>query len=191
MTLRDKLPELAVEAVMVVFAVTAALAADAWWENRQMEEFAERASAAVLAEVEANLGEFRSTGSALDSVQVVLAQVLQTQDLTAMGNDLGFDLPEVSTAAWRAAQTSQAAAYIDYGWMIQVGRAYEVVDTYDGIGTGLIDAMSDIIGASVGTSLDLDRLRSVFGRLVVLSDVHDQVESRLEAIVAEGAPTRR
>ncbi|MGY8778357.1 MAG: hypothetical protein ACKVIN_09555 [Longimicrobiales bacterium] len=34
-------------------------------------------------------------------------------------------LPEISSAAWSAAQSSEAGPYLDYDWVIQVARAYE------------------------------------------------------------------
>jgi len=191
MTLRDKLPELAVEAVMVVFAVTAALAADAWRENRQMQEFAERAREAVMVEARANLETFENTGPALDTMQAMLAEVLRRPDPGNSSLDLDFELPEASTAAWRAAQTSQAAAYLDYDWVVEVGRTYEVVEAYEAVSTGLIDAMGGIIASSIGASLDPATLRTVFGRLTVLTDIHGQAEDRLRDIVAaEGSADR-
>ena len=35
-----------------------------------------------------------------------------------------------ATAAWRAAQASPAAPYLDYDWVIEVARAYEAYDVY-------------------------------------------------------------
>ena len=46
---------------MVVFAVTVALAVEEWREERQLQEFADRARAGVIAEVRANIDEFERT----------------------------------------------------------------------------------------------------------------------------------
>jgi hypothetical protein len=44
-SLLTKLPELALEAAMVVFAVLVALGVEGWNDERQMREFADRARA--------------------------------------------------------------------------------------------------------------------------------------------------
>jgi len=61
-SLLTKLPELALEAVMVVFAVLVALGVEEWSDERQMREFADRARAGVIVEMRANLDEFQETG---------------------------------------------------------------------------------------------------------------------------------
>jgi hypothetical protein len=50
-----RLPALALEALMVVFAVLVALGVEEWREQRQMAAFAERVRSAVLAEVDLSL----------------------------------------------------------------------------------------------------------------------------------------
>jgi len=177
-SLRSRLPELAIEAAMVVFAVLVALGVEEWREERQLREFADRARGAVAAEVGANLEELRSTGAALDSTATLLSRVVRENDVSLLTGGLALVLPDFSAAAWRTAQTSQASAYLDYDWMIEVSRAYELIEFYSSVATQVVEAMSVIIMRAP----TVEGLNSISGRLVVLTGLHGQLEERLEAL---------
>lgn len=177
--MRSKFSDLALEALLVVFAVMVALAVEEYREERQLQDFADRARIAVVAEVQANVDEMILTGPGLDSTAAKLGGVLESGDMAGLAGDISFTLPEISTAAWRAAQVSRAAPYLDYEWMIQVSRAYEVYDTYRIVGNQAIEAMTLVIGAAPTN----EGVRSIYGRLIIISGVHEQLLDRLEAIV--------
>src|SRR5262245_21856053 len=59
--LRDKLPELLLEAASVVFAVLLALAVDEWRETQSQKALAARARASILEEIRGNESELRNT----------------------------------------------------------------------------------------------------------------------------------
>ena len=180
-SLRTRLPELALEAVMIVFAVLVALGFEEGRDERQMQEFADRARAAVLAEIGANLEEFRDTGSGLSERVDGLGEVVREGDPSLLVDGISLSLPDVSTAAWGAALASQATPYLDYDWVIRVSRAYEVSDVYSTIADGLIDALSPVIGGKP----TIEEINSVYGRLIILASVHQEVEERLEALLEE------
>ena len=175
---RRKLGELALEAAMVVFAVLIALGFEELREERQMLDFATRAEEAVLAEVGANLEAMRDTRPGLDSITALLAEVVEQDDL-ALLEGLDIDLPDISSAAWRAAQVSQAAPYLDYDWVIRVSRAYEAHDIYSGMARGIIEEMAGIVARPPS----VEGMNAIYARLVLLNGVHRQVESRLEMIL--------
>ena len=179
--LGTRLAELALEAVMVVFAVLVALGFEEWRDERQMQEFADRARTAVLAEVEANLEEFRTTETGLSESVDGLGEVVREDDPSLLVDGISLTLPDISTAAWGAALASQATPYLDYDWVIQVSRGYEAADLYSTMADGLIDALSSVIG---GTPT-IEEIKSVYGRLVILVGVHQQVQERLEALLGE------
>ena len=183
--MRTRVAELAVEAVMVVFAVLVAFAVDEWREERQLRDFADRARAAVEAEIAANVEEFEATAAALDSVQALLGEAVRNDDPSLLGGSIAFSLPEPSSAAWRASQGSVAAPYLDYGWVIRVSRAYEVSETYARIAERAIDDMSSVIG----TGATIETMQPIYGRLVILSDMHGQVRDRFQALLAGEPPT--
>ena len=100
---RRRLPELAAEALMVVFAVLVALGVEEWREERQLRAFADRARAAVDQEIELNLDEFRSTESNLvegsETVATVLRALLEVRDSGESGSvehSFTFSEPEIT-----------------------------------------------------------------------------------------------
>jgi hypothetical protein len=181
-----RLPALALEALMVVFAVLVALGVEEWREQRQMADFAERVRSAVLAEVDANLEELRATRQGLRTRSQVLGEVMAESDLSPLEGNLTLRLPEFSSAAWSAAQVSQVAPHLDYEWMIAVSRAYESYAIYSRISERVIDAMSLVMGGEP----TLEGIRAIHGRLLVLVDVHDQVMERLEIVSERGEDGR-
>lgn len=51
-------------------------------------------------------------------------------------------LPDTSSAAWSAAQASEAAPYFDYDWIIEVSQAYDILDAYERMRDQFLDSMS-------------------------------------------------
>ena len=177
-SLRKRLPELALEALMIVFAVLVALGFEEWRDEQQMREFADRAKAAVLAEIRANLDEFQTTRPAMASNIAMLEEVVSERDLALLDN-IGFTLPDISSAAWNAALVSQAAGYLDYDWVIEVSKLYDIVDTYSHIADGVIDAISAVLGLPP----TLEQVNTIYGRQLILVGVHEEMEERLAALL--------
>lgn len=102
--LRWKLAEIAIEAVMIVFAVLLALGFEEWRDEQQLRQLADRARVAVDVELQQNLTEFGLAEASLIDGREVIANALQgviamqrgTPD--ASDEPLGFTLgfPEVS-----------------------------------------------------------------------------------------------
>ena len=116
LTGRSKLAELAIESLMVVFAVLVAFGVEEWREERQLRQFADVARAAVELELRENLDEFRKAEPALAEATELFQRVLQAEsedDPIFADGEISFSLPlaEISSAAWRAAQARQASPY--------------------------------------------------------------------------------
>ena len=196
-TLSRKLPEIAVEAAMVVFAVLAAFGIDEWRETRQLRQFAVSARSAVETELAENLAEFRAMQSALTTLTGQLeAQLEQAhravrEDRTDLDGalDLNLRLPQISTAAWRVAQGSQAAPYFDYGWLIQVSRIYEVYEGYADVRGQVVADFGRILarrGAfehEMTPAETVEVLEPLSGNLALLSLLHREVQGGLESLV--------
>jgi hypothetical protein len=82
--LREKLPELLLEAASVVFAVLLALAVDEWRETRSRNALAARARASILEEIRGNATELRNTRdnnrALLRHVEEALLQINQKRN---------------------------------------------------------------------------------------------------------------
>ena len=196
---RRRLPELATEALMVVFAVLVALGVEEWREERQLRAFADRARAAVDLEIQQNLDEFRSAGPGLSEGRETVATVLQALlEARASGGPgsvehyFSFGEPEISMAAWRVAQASQAAPYFEYRWVIERARHYEMVERYVNLWDQFLDGLASVGAASA--SNDLDATIVAFSRtqsqLSILLQHHEQLQEQMEAYLGEtGAGT--
>ena len=196
---RWKLAELATEALMVVFAVLVALGVEEWRDERQLREFADRARAAVDQEIEQNLAEFRSEGPSLidgrDSMRSMLQTLRDAQEARDRGEsgnataNFAFDFPDISTAAWRVAQTSQAAPYFDYDWVIERARHYDGLETYLDLRDEVVDEISSLIA-----SRDMDAsavvVRRLYGRLEVLVQLHEGLQEDMEEYLGESQINR-
>jgi len=96
---------------------------------------------------------------------------------------MSFELPDYSSAAWGTAQSSPAAPYIDYDWVIDVSRAYEIYELYSRVSDQLLSDMGGILARTP----DFAQLSTIFGRLAILTELHGQVQERLEALLADEA----
>jgi hypothetical protein len=146
-----------------------------------MQAFAARVQGAVEAEIDANLEELYASRKPLGDASDLLGEAIAAEDVSKLEGQFVLQLPDFSSAAWNAAQASQAAPHLDYAWMIDVGRAYEAYGIYSRISDEVIRAMTELSGDDSTTG----PLRSIRGRLNVLLSVHDQLTERLEDVQAE------
>lgn len=185
---RRSFRSLASEAAMVVFAVLVALAVDAWWEDRQNHELAERVRASVEAEIRANLADLESTAEDLASKRSALADALA--DVRAgrpASLDLDFEIPDVSTAAWRAAQVTQAAPYLDYAWVIEVSRAYQSQSLYDDVQRQLIATLARPPGEDGGEAW----ISALAGQVSVLMQLQEELEAAYRELLEPDSAVSR
>ncbi|MCY3732722.1 MAG: hypothetical protein OXG42_00425 [Chloroflexi bacterium] len=152
---RWNLAEMAVEALMVVFAVLVAFGVEEWQTERQLRQFAGVARAAVELEMQVNLDEFKITAASLRSVSERLAQVVRADSeddpvFEERRLDLSLRLPDMTSAAWRTAQASDAAPYFDYDWVIQVSQAYDMVAAYERLQYQMLDSVTLVLARPIG-----------------------------------------
>lgn len=193
--LRWKLAEIAIEAVMIVFAVLVALGVEEWREDQQLHGLAARARVAVDSELQHNLTEFERAEANLIDTREKIASTLQELIEVQRGNpdtslegDFALNFPEVSTAAWRVAQVSQAAPYLDYDWLVERARQYDGLERYLDFQDQLIAAVGVV--AATGDDEDVDNtivaLRQVYGRLDILLQLHASIQEGMATYLQEG-----
>ena len=187
--LRRRLPEIALEAVMGVFAVFAAFGVEEWRDERQLRQFAAVAREAVETEIAENLEEFRTVGPVLGALTSQLDGLLQAaRDGGVERYDelsLGVRMPRTSTAAWRAAQASQAAPYFDYGWVIRVARVYELYQGYTDVRRQVVEEYGRIAARRASfqgmTPAEfIDVFEPLSGSLWTLGQLHREMQGGLE-----------
>jgi len=132
--IRERLPEILIEAGSVLLAVLLAFAVDEWRDTRAKRELAARAEHGVLAELKANRDELRSTfeknAANLAAMQRTLDHFAADPDVKSASVSLGFSVSELSSAAWDTTRTTQAAQLLPFDWVVDVARVYETQALY-------------------------------------------------------------
>jgi hypothetical protein len=143
--LRDKLPELLLEAASVVFAVLLALAVDEWRETKSRDALAARARASILEEIRSNESELRNTRSKnralLQRIEKTLPRVKQEPETSL---EINFQIAFLSSSSWQTAQMTQAANFLDFDWVRRVSNVYEHQELYLTSQSAVVDRISGI-----------------------------------------------
>jgi hypothetical protein len=182
--LREKFPELALEAGMVVFAVIVALGVDQWRESRQNAGLADRALAGIAAEIDSNRKELAKNGEAN---RALLAQIREAVRDSVLPEDfnVNFEYSLISASAWETAQVTQATQFIPLDRVQTLAKLYGLQALFQ----ASQDKVMDFI-LSVGDLADreperiprliLGPLGSSVGMGELLTQVYDTTLARLE-----------
>jgi hypothetical protein len=145
-SLREKAPELAVEAASVMFAVLLALGVDSWQEERREQRRADRARESIIAEIASNREEVGRTVAHSDSIRHDIALVAAQIERSDSGMvELNFQFPILSAAAWTTAQTTGATQPLPFDWLLRVAQIYETQAVYARTSSELLDRFGDAI----------------------------------------------
>jgi len=128
--LREKLPEILIEAASVVLALLLALALNSWNDARHDRERAAAARAAILAELRGNRAELDQARPVLKAIITSLQAALDPDkpEPNELKVELGVSL--LSSGAWHAALATQASQDFDFDWVRRIARVYELQDNY-------------------------------------------------------------
>ena len=147
---RVPLGKLAFELFLVFVAVSAALFANAWWQERQVAGRGQAAIAAFAAEMRRNQAQITEridhhrevAANAKELLRELAAGATLPADVDQLRNRLtagkGMRTPLLSRAAWDSALIAGAAAEIPFATVLQVAEVYEVQRRLDGVLGGLI-----------------------------------------------------
>ncbi len=201
-----KLPErvldLAIQAILIVFAVLLALGVEEWWDERELLATAAEARHAVEVEIERNLAELQEAevglSAGIAAVDRLVALLRQAQregaPLDALGEseaELNLPYPRISTAAWRVAQTSRAAPYLEYGWLIQRATLYDSFERYAMVWDWIVEDAANVAGIGEDdVEVALSKLRRLQGHLIVLGRIHTALQDRIRGHLENGSVTR-
>jgi hypothetical protein len=128
--LRDKLPEILIEAGSVVVALLLAFAINAWHEREQENERAAIARTAILAELRTNAAEIGSALAALGKVADALKRRVDGGEDAPRELHVSMSVSLLSSAAWRATLATQASQRLDFEWLTGIAKVYELQDVY-------------------------------------------------------------
>lgn len=168
----ERLPEILIQALFLLVAVVLAFAVEEWREERELDQRAEEARLAILQELEHNRDELlESREDTLDTIAVLDAAIGSAaggEQQALAGLAVNFELALLSGAAWRSAQSTDVARRMDYGWMLQVARAYELQAMYEQAQSAAVDANMRFRSASDATER-LAGARALHARMTLLA----------------------
>lgn len=126
--LRDKLPEIIIEAVSLGLAVLLALAIDGWRDRAADAELGRNVLATVSAEIAANRPEVDATVEAAQALLARLEPLAESAQPPSPGTviDLNVPLALTSAAAWQAALSGSALHTIGFERSTEIAQIYEL-----------------------------------------------------------------
>jgi len=142
--LRERLPEILIEAGSVVIAVLLAQAAGIWHEQQQQQQLASEARAAVVSEMHANETELDKMRARMKTNIASLAVTAQNTDATNVSLSIDMTLALLSEAAWRAALDTGAVQHVDFAWTMKVAKVYELQELMLHAQSGAVDQIADL-----------------------------------------------
>ncbi len=143
MKVTEKLPELALEAGMVVLAVLAALGVEEWREVKQQEELADRAMAVVVAEIQSNIDELEENRAANAEL---LEKVVAADRAGELPDDfnLTFEYSLISTSAWETAQVTQATHFMPIDRVQSLAKLYGLQELFEAAQSEVLDFIFNV-----------------------------------------------
>jgi hypothetical protein len=133
--LRERWPEILIEAGSVLLAVLLAFAVDEWRDARAKRELADRAQRSIMSELRANRDELRGTYAAnakqLQRLQRTLDRFDVDPDPKHGEVELSFFAAQLSDAAWETSRTTQAVQLLPFEWVVEMARVYQSQALYN------------------------------------------------------------
>ena len=128
--LREKTPEILIEAASVVLALLLAFGANAWHQHNEEAKLAARAHQGIIEELRSNRAQLDETrasmGHAIASLRASIARLKAGQSPEQGSANFPFAPLLPSSAAWQTAQATGAVADFDYAWTLKVAKTYEM-----------------------------------------------------------------
>lgn len=170
--LRERLPEILLEAFSVLIAVLLAFAVEEWRDDRELAERAAEARSAIVAEIDRNRDELEQAQEDLQTTldQLEAAAAARKKEQSPEGLSLSVDIALLSSAAWKTAMATDSSRRLDYAWMLQISELYELQDLYMRAQWDVVRATSELTAAP-NASVD-DVLKRVHGEYRLLRTLH-------------------
>ena len=183
-----RLPEILIEALFLLVAVVLAFAVEEWREERELDRIAAEARSAIVEELKHNHDELLESRQDITDAIARLETALAAESPTLTGVTSNFEIALLSTAAWRSAQSMEAARRMDHTWMLTVARAYEFQALYEQAQWAALDANMTFTAAN-GEAARADAARRALARIRFLAAMGRGLEGDYDDILAEIAST--
>ena len=180
----ERLPEILIEALFTLIAVVLAFAVEEWREERELDGLAAEARSAMLQEVSRNRDELieskQETTDSIAALERWLEQAGQREPAARPSPALPdpavkLELALLSSAAWRAAQSTEASRRMDYTWLLQISQTYELQAVFQEAQAAAIEALVTH-RTSVDEASRQATARALLGRIRVLKSFGQSLE---------------
>jgi hypothetical protein len=180
---RDKLPEITLEAFSVLLAVFCALGVDQWRETCAQKAQGELARQRITSEVRRNTSEIEQSipnhEQVLTNLDAGIEALERGDEISQVGAN--FEMSTYSDSAWETAKSTQTLNYVEFDWVVEITEFYELLEHCQASQREVLKHMS-----SLGDDSDREPtevLSGIRGRIsIVLELQRALVESSREAI---------
>lgn len=189
--IREKLPEIAVEAFSVALAVGLALAIDNWKEDRSLNRQAGALRQAVAAEMRSNLDELRRVLPKINDNLAEAERIVKTETDAEQPSRLGVTSAVLTAAAWQTTQNSNnAVERLQPAWRIKVAKAYELQELYQRQQEAAMDALVQFTTRREGRASDEELIKTLFYQVRMQKAGNLELTSAYLELLEEEAPLR-
>lgn len=188
---REKLPEILIEAFSVALAVGLALAIDNWKEDRALNRQANALRDAVAAEMRSNLEELQRVLPKINSNLAEAEQVVKSEADTEQGSRLAVTSAVLTAAAWQTTQNSNnAVERLSPAWRIKVAKAYELQELYQRQQEAAMDALVQFTTRREGRASDEELIKTLFYQVRMQKAGNLELTGAYLELLEEEAPQR-
>jgi hypothetical protein len=139
-----RLREILLEAALIVFAVLVALAAEEWWEDRELAARGRIAVQAVVAELESNRRQIEANRTDNDRAWAEINRALDEGRPVDPGN---LSLNPTTSDVWDTVRQSGVTPAVPVDVMARLSEAYGIQATYLARQERLFDAFTELRAA--------------------------------------------
>lgn len=147
--LSKRIPDILLESLFIVAALLGALALDEWREDKQRQELAERAKAAILLEMRDNKKQLDEKlpehKKMLETLAIKLKQYEKDKSKSP-DFDFNYSMALLSSAAWDTARMTQSAQFISFDDVRDFSKIYQFQKLYSENQQKLIEKIMEIGG---------------------------------------------
>jgi hypothetical protein len=172
--LKEKLPELALESIMIVFSVLLALAASSWADTRREHTLVEQARTSFVRELESNRAR---VAAAMPYHRALTAAVMEVDSVGGVRSYAdwkhrvpiwsGFAPPDLTATAWQSALTTGVLARMPYRDVAVLSNAYTLQGKLDVFNTSYLPLFDFSDASMPGT---VRRMRAYMQTVVVYEE---------------------
>jgi hypothetical protein len=193
--LREKLPEILIEAASVVVAVLLAFAVDEWRDARAKREVAERAKRSIISELQANRDElsrsFAENVGHLKGLQSTVDMLDANPHAKHAQVQLAFNVAELSDAAWETTRTTQAAQLLPFDWVVEIARVYETQALFKTTQLDMLQRTRTAIAQFPSATRPADIVGPLRSELMTFQALGEQLETRYEKALNDTAASHK